>query len=402
MKIIKRENYLNELIGLTGTPDIKVITGVRRSGKSILLQQYAEYLKKTEEKINIVSVNLQELEYDFLLDYHRLHEFIMDNYKSDCRNVVMIDEIQLCEKFELAINSLHAKQKFDIFLTGSNAFLLSSDLATLFTGRVMEIKVYPFSFSEYIEYFGIKNNIPEAFDEYVRMGGMSGSYFYDSEVKRFKYVEDVYKTVLERDLVQKYKIRNKSEFFSISEFMMDNIGNLLSPNNVCDTLNRAESEITRKTVDKYIKYLENAFLFYEAKRYDLKGKKYLETNKKYYLCDPAFRYAVNGTKNLDFGRMYENIVFMELLRRGYEVYVGKLYKKEIDFVAIKRNERIYIPVSDNIADAKTLDREVRPLLQIKDAYPKMVIARTRHEDYQNEGVLITDLSNWLLEHHVNG
>ena len=402
MKIIKRENYLNELIGLTGTPDIKVITGVRRSGKSILLQQYAEYLKKTEEKINIVSVNLQELEYDFLLDYHRLHEFIMDNYKSDCRNVVMIDEIQLCEKFELAINSLHAKQKFDIFLTGSNAFLLSSDLATLFTGRVMEIKVYPFSFSEYIEYFGIKNNIPEAFDEYVRMGGMSGSYFYDSEVKRFKYVEDVYKTVLERDLVQKYKIRNKSEFFSISEFMMDNIGNLLSPNNVCDTLNRAESEITRKTVDKYIKYLENAFLFYEAKRYDLKGKKYLETNKKYYLCDPAFRYAVNGTKNLDFGRMYENIVFMELLRRGYEVYVGKLYKKEIDFVAIKRNERIYIQVSDNIADAKTLDREVRPLLQIKDAYPKMVIARTRHEDYQNEGVLITDLSNWLLEHHVNG
>ena len=402
MKIIKRENYLNELIGLTGTPDIKVITGVRRSGKSILLQQYAEYLKKTEEKINIVSVNLQELEYDFLLDYHRLHEFIMDNYKSDCRNVVMIDEIHLCEKFELAINSLHAKQKFDIFLTGSNAFLLSSDLATLFTGRVMEIKVYPFSFSEYIEYFGIKNNIPEAFDEYVRMGGMSGSYFYDSEVKRFKYVEDVYKTVLERDLVQKYKIRNKSEFFSISEFMMDNIGNLLSPNNVCDTLNRAESEITRKTVDKYIKYLENAFLFYEAKRYDLKGKKYLETNKKYYLCDPAFRYAVNGTKNLDFGRMYENIVFMELLRRGYEVYVGKLYKKEIDFVAIKRNERIYIQVSDNIADAKTLDREVRPLLQIKDAYPKMVIARTRHEDYQNEGVLITDLSNWLLEHHVNG
>lgn len=402
MKIIKRENYLNELVGLTGTPDIKVITGVRRSGKSILLQQYAEYLKKTEEKINIVSVNLQELEYDFLLDYHKLHEFIMDNYKSDCRNVVMIDEIQLCEKFELAINSLHAKQKFDIFLTGSNAFLLSSDLATLFTGRVMEIKVYPFSFSEYIEYFGIKNNIPEAFDEYVRMGGMSGSYFYDSEVKRFKYVEDVYKTVLERDLVQKYKIRNKSEFFSISEFMMDNIGNLLSPNNVCDTLNRAESEITRKTVDKYIKYLENAFLFYEAKRYDLKGKKYLETNKKYYLCDPSFRYAVNGTKNLDFGRMYENIVFMELLRRGYEVYVGKLYKKEIDFVAIKRNERIYIQVSDNIADAKTLDREVRPLLQIKDAYPKMVIARTRHEDYQNEGVLITDLSNWLLEHHVNG
>lgn len=177
--------------------------------------------------------------------------------------------------------------------------------------------------------------------------------------------------------------------------MMDNIGNLLSPNNICKTLNRGQSEITRKTVDKYIRYLENAFLFYEAKRYDLSGKKYLETNKKYYLCDPAFRYAVNGTNNLDFGRMYENIVYMELLRRGYEVYVGKLYKKEVDFVAIKRNEKKYIQVSDNISEEATMNREISPLLQIKDAYPKMIIARTRHEDYQNEGVLITDISSWL-------
>lgn len=392
---IIRKKYLDELISLTGTPDIKVITGIRRSGKSVLLQQYAEWLVKNEANINIISVSLQELEFDELLDYHKLHSYICDNYKEGLRNVVMIDEIQLCEKFELAINSLHAKRKFDIYLTGSNAFLLSSDLATLFTGRVMEVKVFPFSFSEYVEYFNINGDFFDAFDRYVRMGGMPGSYEYESEEQRFAYIEDVYKTILERDLVKKYKIRNTSEFLRISEFMMDNIGNLLSPNNICKTLNRGQSEITRKTVDKYIRYLENAFLFYEAKRYDLSGKKYLETNKKYYLCDPSFRYAVNGTKNLDFGRMYENIVYTELLRRGYEVYVGKLYKKEVDFVAIKRNEKKYIQVSDNISDETTLKREISPLLGIKDAYPKMIIARTRHEDYQNEGVLITDISSWL-------
>ena len=397
MAWIIRKKYLDELISLTGTPDIKVITGIRRSGKSVLLQQYAEWLVKNEANINIISVSLQELEYDELLDYHKLHSYVCDNYKEGLRNVVMIDEIQLCEKFELAINSLHAKRKFDIYLTGSNAFLLSSDLATLFTGRVMEVKVFPFSFSEYVEYFNINSDFFDAFDRYVRMGGMSGSYEYESEEQRFTYIEDVYKTILERDLVKKYKIRNASEFLKISEFMMDNIGNLLSPNNICKTLNRGQSEITRKTVDKYIRYLENAFLFYEAKRFDLSGKKYLETNKKYYLCDPAFRYAVNGTKNLDFGRMYENIVYMELLRRGYEVYVGKLYKKEVDFVAIKRNEKIYIQVSDNISDETTMNREISPLLQIKDAYPKMIIARTRHEDYQNEGVLITDISTWLCK-----
>ncbi len=396
MAWIIRKKYLDELIELTGTPDIKIITGIRRSGKSVLLQQYAEWLIENKKDVNIISVNLQELEYDELLDYRKLHSYVCDNYKEGFHNVVMIDEIQLCEKFELAVNSLYVKRKFDIYLTGSNAFLLSSDLATLFTGRVMEVKVFPFSFAEYVEYFDVKDSRFDAFDRYVPMGGMSGSYPYESEEHRFAYIEDVYKTVLERDLVKKYKIRNTSEFLSISEFMMDNIGNLLSPNNVCNTLNNGKSEITRKTVDKYIKYLENAFLFYEAKRYDLCGKKYLESNKKYYLCDPSFRYAVNGTKNLDFGRMNENIVYTELLRRGYEVYVGKLYKKEVDFVAIKRNEKIYIQVSDNISDEATLKREIEPLLQIKDAYPKMIIARTRHENYQNEGVLITDISTWLL------
>lgn len=400
MHIIKRQKYLNDLIELTDTPDIKVITGIRRSGKSSLLEAYMHYLQETEKNTNIIMINLQELEYDQLLEYHALHDYILNKHIKGVRNVLLIDEVQLCTNFELAINSIYTKRLFDIFITGSNAFLLSSDLTTLFTGRTMEIKIYPFSFKEYLDYHNINDDLDHAFDDYVRYGGMPGSYPYQSNEKKYEYIKDVYSTILMRDLVEKYKIRNKQEFMSIAEFMMDNIGNLLSPNNISKTLNNSDSEITRKTVTKYISYLENAFLFYEAKRFDVKGKKYLSTNSKYYLSDVSFRYAVNGTKNMDFGRVYENIVYLELRRREYEVYVGKLYKKEIDFVVKKKDELIYIQVSDNISDDKTFMREVSSLLDIRDAYPKILIARTRHETYQYEGIQIIDIMRWLCESSI--
>ena len=397
MQLIVRKKYLDELIELYGTPDIKVITGIRRAGKSVLLQEFITYLKSLNEQINIVMINLQELEFDHLLEYHALHKYIMNQYKEEMTNVLLIDEVQMCPQFELAINSIYAKGIYDIYITGSNAFLLSSDLATLFTGRTMEIKVYPFSFKEYLTYYKITDGYDDAFDQYVKTGGMPGAYVYKTENRQYDYVRDVYSTIIIRDLVEKYKIRNKLEFTNISEFMMDNIGNLLSPNNICETLKNNQSEITRKTISKYIGYLENAFLFYEAKRYDLKGKKYLTNNSKHYLCDSSFRYAVNGTRNMDYGRVYENIVYLELRRRGYEVYVGKLYKKEIDFVAKKRDTQIYIQVSDNISDEKTFEREYTPLLAIKDAYPKLIIARTRHETYDYQGIQVIDLCRWLRE-----
>lgn len=395
MQLIVRQEYLDELIELYKTPDIKVITGIRRSGKSVLLQEFITCLKALKEQINIVMINLQELECDHLLEYHALHKYILEQYQAGMTNVLLIDEVQMCPRFELAINSIYTKGIYDIYITGSNAFLLSSDLATLFTGRTIEIKVYPFSFKEYLNYYGIMDGYDDAFDQYVRTGGMPGAYVYKNEDRQYDYIRDVYSTILIRDLVEKYKIRNKSEFANISEFMMDNIGNLLSSNSISNTLNNNQSEITRKTVSKYIDYLENAFLFYEAKRYDLKGKKYLNNNSKYYICDVSFRYAVNGTRNMDFGRVYENIVYIELLRRGYEVYVGKLYKKEVDFVAKKRDEQIYIQVSDNISDEKTFEREYSPLLAIRDAYPKMIIARTHHENYDYQGVQVVDICRWL-------
>lgn len=324
-----------------------------------------------------------------------MYDYVNAHYVAGKDNFVFIDEVQMCKEFEKAVNGLHASEKYDIYITGSNAFLLSSDLATLFTGRTFEIKVYPFSFSEYMEYFGLKDRY-EALDKYVLEGGMSGSYLYKDQEAKYDYVADVFDTLIVRDIRKKYKIRNTQLMDRIVDFLMDNVSNLSSARNIANTLGSMHEKIHHTTVGAYMQYLCNAFAFYKVRRYDIKGKKYLSSNDKYYLSDHSFRYAKLGTKNMDYGRMLENIVAIELLRRGYEVYVGILYKKEIDFVAIKRSEKIYIQVSDNISDEKTFEREVVPLLQIKDAYPKYVIARTRHDEYQYEGIKIVDIADWLL------
>ena len=397
MKYLIRQNYLDKIIRLQNTPDIKVITGMRRSGKSILLKEFMDYIIKNDSNANIVFINFQDIEFEELLEYHNLHKYALDNFKEGMYNLLIIDEVQLCKKFELAINSLHSKNIFDIYITGSNAFLLSSDLATLFTGRTMSIEVFPFSFKEYLDYYNSNDDIDLMFNAYLKEGGMPGSLVYEDIVNKYNYLSDVFNTVLLRDLINKYKIRNQNEIKKLSEYMMDNIGNILSPNNICNCLNNDKVNITRKTISKYLNYFENSFMFYKAKRYDIVGKKYLSNSDKYYLSDVGFRYAINGTRNLDYGRCLENIVYLELLRRSYEVYVGKLYTKEIDFVAIKQNEKIYIQVSEFIDNEKTFEREYAPLLSIKDAYPKMIIARTKIDTYDYNGILIVDIAKWLLK-----
>ena len=225
---------------------------------------------------------------------------------------------------------------------------------------------------------------------------MAGSYLYRDPEAKYDYISDVFNTLIIRDIRQKYKIRNIQLMETVADFMMDNIANLSSARSITNTLSSVKEKVNHVTVSSYMQYLCNAFAFYKIRRYDIRGKKYLSTNDKYYLSDHTFRYAKLGTKNLDYGRILENIVAIELLRRGYEVYAGVLYKKEIDFVAIKRNEKIYIQVSDNISDEKTFEREVTPLLAIKDAYPKVLLARTRHDEYQYEGIKIIDIADWLL------
>lgn len=400
MKLIERNRYLEKMINVIGTPDIKVITGVRRSGKSKLLEAFKEYVKENISNYNVIHINFNLPEYEQLLTYRTLYDYIKAQYIEGKENFVLIDEVQMCDNFEKAINGLHALEQYDIYITGSNAFLLSSDLATLFTGRTFEIKVYPFSFKEYMQYFEY-TDVYSAFDKYMVEGGMSGSYLYKDQEARYDYIAEVFDTLIVRDIRKKYKIRNPQLMDRIVDFLMDNISNLSSARNITATLGSAQEKIHHTTVGLYMQYLCNAFAFYKVRRYDIKGKKYLSTNDKYYLSDHTFRYAKLGTKNLDRGRILENIVAIELLRRGYEVYVGVLYKKEIDFVAIKRNEKIYIQVSDNITEEKTFEREVSPLLKISDAYPKMIIARTGDSEYQYEGVRIVDIADWLLDMPTN-
>ncbi len=385
-----------KLINAMGTPDIKVITGVRRSGKSKLLEAFKEYLISTLPDLNLIHINFNLPSTENLLEYHALYDYVNEQYVKGKTNVLFIDEVQMCEGFEKAINGLHAEEKFDIYITGSNAFLLSSDLATLFTGRTFEIELYPFSFAEYLCYFEYTNR-QEAFDRYLLEGGMSGSYLYKDDTAKFDYIAEVFNTLIIRDIRKKFKIRNIPLLERIIDFMTDNIANLTSPRKIKDSLLGIKEKINHVTIGSYIQYLCQAFAFYKIRRYDIRGRRYLSSSDKYYLCDHAFRYARLGTKKMDYGRMMENIVAIELLRRGYEVYVGVLYKKEIDFVAIKRNEKIYIQVSDDISNEKTLKREVSPLLAIKDAYPKMLICRTRHPKYQHEGIEIVDIANWLAK-----
>ena len=395
MKLIDRDQYLDKLINVMGTPDIKVITGVRRSGKSKLLEAFKDHIEEEIPDHNIIHINFNLPEYDHLLEYRPLYDYVKAQYIKGKQNFVLIDEVQMCTNFEKAINGLHAMEKFDIYITGSNAFLLSSDLATLFTGRTFEIKVVPISFSEYMQYFKYSDKFA-AMDKYMFEGGMAGSYLYKDQEAKYDYIADVFDTLIVRDIRQKYKIRNMQLMDRLVDFLMDNISNLTSARSIKNAFSGVQEKVNHVTISSYMQYLCNAFAFYKIRRYDIKGKKYLSNNDKYYLSDHTFRYAKLGTKNMDYGRILENIVAIELLRRGYEVYVGVLYKKEIDFVAIKRNEKIYIQVSDNISDEKTFEREVSPLLQVKDAYPKMVIARTRHDEYQYEGIRIVDIADWLL------
>lgn len=395
MKLIDRPDYLNMLLSAQGTPDIKVITGVRRSGKSKLLEAFADAVLRANPRANIIRINFNLLEFEPLTEYHALYRYVIRHHVESTANIVIIDEIQMCDNFEKAINSLHALEQYDLYITGSNAFLMSSDLATLFTGRTFQIEVLPFSLSEFARYHELSQP-DEALDRYLREGGMPGSYLYSDEKARFAYTSDVLDMLILRDIKQKHHVRNTEQLARTCDFLLDNIGNIVSLRSITAGLCAAGLKISEKTLANYVEHLCSAFLLYRVRRFDIAGKKYLSSGDKYYLVDHSFRYAKLGTKKLDFGHVYENMVAIELIRRGFEIYVGALYKKEIDFVAVRRDEKVYIQVSDDISSETTFEREISPLLKIRDAYPKIIIARTRHETTDWEGVKVIDIARWLM------
>lgn len=391
-----RRKYLDDIIRTIGTEDIKVITGVRRSGKSFLLDDFKKYVIENIKDANIISFDLSSLKYEELREYHALNDYVEKHYVNNKRNFLFIDEVQMCKSFELALNSLHASRKYDIYITGSNAFLAGSDLATLFVGRTYTIEVYPFSFAEFMRYFNYQDRY-EAFDKYVREGGMSGSYEYRTLEDKYGYLRETYDTLIVRDIEEKHGVKNVAVMDRLSDFLMDNASKPTSTRNITNTLISNKIEASNKTIAEYVKYLCEAYAFYKVRRYDIKGKRYLTSTDKYYLSDHAFRYAKLGTKVANFGDTYENIVAIELMRRGYEVYVGAMRNSEIDFVAIKDGEKLYIQVSYLIIERETMEREVAPLINIPGGYQKLLIAGTRQSEMQYEGIRIVDIADWLLE-----
>ncbi|MBR6029946.1 MAG: ATP-binding protein [Clostridia bacterium] len=395
MKLIERSAYLEELQSLALTPDIKVITGVRRCGKSRLMSAFSERLEQTDPEAHIIHINFNLTAFEDLLEYHALEKYIDDRYEAGKHNYVLIDEVQMCPSFEKAINSLHAKERYDLYVTGSNAFLLSSDLATLFVGRTYEVHVFPFSFREYLAYYP-SDSLYASLNRYIREGGMAGSYLYRDESQRYRYIStEVLNALIVRDIMTKYHLKNEPLLNALIDFLMDNIGNVTSVRAIADTLRSSRQKADHKTIGKYIDALCRAFAFYRVRRYDIRGKRYLRSEDKYYLADQSFRFARLGTRNMDYGRVLENMVAIELLRRGYEVYVGVLYQKEIDFVAICQGEKLYIQVSNDISSPETFEREIAPLMSIRDAYPRLLIARIYQPEYQHEGIRIIDAADWL-------
>ena len=396
--MIERPEYLKELKKFKDKDLIKVVTGIRRCGKSTLLEIFKKYLIETGiEEEQIISINLEDLRYNFIKDYMDLYNYINDMLKKDTKNYVFIDEIQIVPNFQKVADSLYINKNVDLYITGSNANLLSSELATLLSGRYVEIKMLPLSFKEYKETVDTED-LEEIYRKYISLS----SFPYTVELEEDeigRYLGSLYNDVIIKDIMIRKGISDESVLKSVANFALDNIGNLLSANSIANTLTNDGRTINVRTVEKYLEGFTESFFLYKASRYDIKGKQYLKTGEKYYVSDLGLRYFMLGRKLGDRGHILENIVYLELLRRGYEVYIGKAEDFEVDFVAINSNGKKYIQVCETLRDNenKILTRELNSLQRINDNYEKMILTMDKMPMSNEEGIIVKNVLEWLLD-----
>lgn len=396
--LIQREEYLNKLIALKDKKIIKVVTGVRRCGKSKLLEMYRKWLlEQGVEEERIVSINFEDLDFEDLTDYKKLHTYLKEHLVKDNMTYIFLDEIQNVEQFPKVVDSLYIKDNVDIYITGSNAHMLSSEIATLLSGRYIQIEMFPLSFKEYMISTGSMNDRGIKYVDYLQNSSFPYTLELEGKSDEIRsYLEGLYNTIVVKDIINHSKISEPRMLKSILKFIFDNIGNPLSSKKIADTMTSSGRRIDTRTVEKYLDALTESYIIYQAKRYNIKGKQYLKTLEKYYVVDIGLRLMLLGSKQIDAGRILENIVYLELLRRGYDVYVGKVDEFEVDFVAQNGKGTTYFQVALSVRDEKTLDRELRSLRAIKDHYPKILLTMDDDPEVHYDGIRRINARDWLL------
>lgn len=397
--MIPRNDYLNFLIQSKDKQIIKVISGIRRCGKSTLFEIYKEYLLNNGiEQNQIISINFEDMDYEELQDYHKLYKYIKEKLLLEKMNYIFLDEIQHVQNFEKAVDSLFIKKNVDLYITGSNAYFMSGELATFLSGRYIELKMLPLSFSEYC--IGNTDNIPvaEKYKLYIENSSFPYVLNYNNNEKEIHdYLSGIYNTVLLKDIVARYSISDVMMLESVTRFVFDNIGSQLSTTKIANTMTSAGRKIDPKTVEKYLKALLDSMMIYQAKRYNIKGKQYLKTLEKYYVVDIGLRYMLLGKRSTDVGHILENVVYLELIRRGYDVYVGQSGDAEVDFVAMNSDGITYFQVSASVRDEKTLERELASLKKINDNYPKYILTLDNDPIADYDGIKRINALDWLLK-----
>lgn len=398
MQRIERKQYLDKLIAFREKQLIKIITGVRRCGKSTLMEIYQDYLREqgvTAEQI--VAVNLEDYDYYELRNPKALHSYLKERLVPGKTTYIFLDEIQHCEEFPRVVDSLYIKKGIDLYITGSNAYMLSSEIATLISGRYVEIKMLPLSFREYVDSTGNTNDLSRKYTSYLENSSFPYALELVDQPKEIKdYLDGIYNTIVVKDIAKRHKIPDTMMLESVARFVFDNIGSQLSTKKIADTMTSEGRKIDVKTVEKYLKALMESYIVYQAKRYNVKGRQYLKTLEKYYVVDIGLRYMLLGSRSTDVGHILENVIYLELLRRGYDVYVGKIDELEVDFVAMEAKKIIYFQVAATVRDQKTLQRELTPLQKITDHYPKFILTLDEDPEADYDGIRRVNALDWLI------